>query len=201
MRSKLFPAAAALAIFAVSALPSSPASAATFVIDRAHSSVSFGVRHLLSQTKGKFANFEGRVEMDAEKRDSIKVTGSIEAASIDTGDEERDKHLRGADFFDVAKFPTITFQASELTDVNAERNKGKLKGQLTMHGVTKPIIIDVRWFGIQKDPWGNLKAGFSGVTTLNRKDFGIEWNKALDAGGLLIGEDVKIELNLEAYVK
>jgi len=185
----------ALAFFA------SPAAAATLKIDEAHSSVSFGIRHLLSTTKGQFRKFEGTVRIDPDKRDSVKVSGSIEVASIDTGDAKRDAHLRGEDFFNVDEFPTIAFEASELTQVNDDRSAGKLGGTLTMHGVTKDIVIDVEWFGVQTDPWKNTKAGFRGELTINRKDFGIVWNKALDTGGYVLGDEVKIELELEAYVK
>ncbi|MFT5042026.1 MAG: polyisoprenoid-binding protein YceI [Hyphomicrobiaceae bacterium] len=185
---------------AVLSLAASPATAdvVSYTIDNSHSSVQFKIRHLLSKTSGQFGTYEGTFTLDPDKRDSVSIEGNIDVASIDTRDEDRDKHLREADFFDVEKFPTITFKASELTDVNDDRTKGKLNGSLTMHGVTKPVILDVEWYGTTTDPWGNKKAGFAGFTTLNRKDFGIVWNKALDAGGFVVGEEVEIEIQIEA---
>ncbi|MFT4571023.1 MAG: polyisoprenoid-binding protein YceI [Candidatus Binatia bacterium] len=185
---------------AVLSLAASPATAdvVSYTIDNSHSSVQFKIRHLLSKTSGQFGTYEGTFTLDPDKRDSVSIEGNIDVASIDTRDEDRDKHLREADFFDVEKFPKITFKASELTDVNDDRTKGKLNGSLTMHGVTKPVILDVEWYGTTTDPWGNKKAGFAGFTTLNRKDFGIVWNKALDAGGFVVGEEVEIEIQIEA---
>ncbi len=191
---------AVAAAFAATVLIAAGADATTLKVDPAHSSVRFGVRHLLSKTTGTFGTFEGTVELDTGKRDAVKVSGVIDVASLDTGDEKRDKHLRAPDFFDVATYPKIEFSAGKLSDVNEARNKGKLEGSLTMHGVTKPVVLDVEWFGVQNDPWGNTKAGFSATTTVNRKDFGISWNKTLDSGGFLIGEDVEIEINVEAFV-
>ncbi len=179
-------------------LTAAPAQADTYKVDAVHTSVAFQIRHLLTKTSGKFAEFEGTIEIDPQARDTLEVTGSIETASIDTGDEERDEHLRGEDFFNVEKYPKITFKAGELTDVNDDRTKGKLSGSLSMHGVTKPIVLDVEWFGTTTDPWGNKKAGFAGTTTVNRKDYGIIWNKALDSGGFVIGNEVEIEINVEA---
>ena len=109
-------------------------------------------------------------------------------------------HDRTADVFDVAKFPKITFVGSKLIDVNADRTKGKLEGTLTIKDVSKPVVLDVEWYGIAKDPFGNEKANFSGKTTVNRKDFGIIWNKTLDAGGYLVGDEVVIEINVEAQI-
>lgn len=181
-------------IFAASA----QAEMVTYTVDKSHSTVGFKIRHLLSRTSGQFHDYDGTIKIDPEKRDGVEITGEIRVASIDTNEEDRDKHLLNEDFFDVAKYPTITFKASKLTDVNADRTKGKLEGEMTMHGVTKPIVLDVSWFGTVTDPWGNKKAGFSGSTTVNRKDFGIVWNKALDAGGVVLGEDVEVLIEIEA---
>lgn len=181
-------------IFAASA----QAEMVTYTVDKSHSTVGFKIRHLLSRTSGQFHDYDGTIKIDPEKRDGVEITGEIRVASIDTNEEDRDKHLLNEDFFDVAKYPTITFKASKLTDVNADRTKGKLEGEMTMHGVTKPIVLDVSWFGTVTDPWGNKKAGFSGSTTVNRKDFGIVWNKALDAGGVVLGEGVEVLIEIEA---
>ena len=179
---------------------SASAAETTYEVDKAHSNVLFKIRHLLSHTAGKFGDFRGTITIDPEVRDSVKVAGSIEVASIDTDEPDRDAHLLKADFFDAATYPQITFTADRLTDVNADKTKGKLAGTLTMHGVTKPVVLDVQWFGTATDPWGNRKAAFSGTTTINRKDFGIAYNKVLDSGGLLIGDEVLIEINVEAQI-
>jgi len=172
----------------------------TYEIDRAHSSIVFKVRHLLSKVPGRFKKFSGTIVVDADKRDTVNANASIDVASIDTDEAKRDDHLRSPDFFDVAKFPTITFKGSKLTDVNSDHTKGKLTGDLTIRDVTKPVVLDVEWFGKGKDPWGNEKIAVAGTTTLNRKDFGIIWNKTLDSGGYLVGDEVEIEINVEAQV-
>jgi len=172
----------------------------TYAADPVHSNIIFKIRHLLSKTTGQFKKYTATVEIDPEKRDTVNVTATIETASIDTDDAKRDEHLRAADFFDVAQFPAMTFTGTKLTDVNAEKTKGKLEGTLTIKGVAKPVVLDVEWYGTAVDPWGNQKAAFSGTTKINRKDFGIIWNKSLDAGGYLIGEEVDIEINIEAQI-
>lgn len=172
----------------------------SYEVDKVHSNVIFKIRHLLSKTTGQFKDYTASVQIDPEKRDSVNVVAKIDASSIDTGDAKRDAHLRGEDFFDVAKFPAITFTGSELTDVNADRTKGKLRGTLTIKGVARPVVLDVEWHGTATDPWGNRKAAFSGTTTINRKDFGIIWNKTLDGGGYLVGDEVEIEINAEAQI-
>lgn len=172
----------------------------TYEIDKSHSGITFKIRHLISKVPGQFNKFDGTIEIDPEKRDTINASATIDVASIDTDNQKRDDHLRSADFFDVAKFPAITFKGGELTSVNADRTRGKLEGTLTMHGVSKPVVLDVEWYGTAVDPWGNQKAAFSGTTSLNRKDYGIVWNKALDAGGYLLGEEVDIEINIEAQL-
>lgn len=172
-----------------------------YEVDGAHSDVSFRAQHLLSRVRGQFRRFSGTVTIDPDKRDAVAVKGTIEAASIDTDEPDRDTHLKSADFFDVTKFPEITFEAGELREAGADRKKGKLAGTLTMHGVSRPIVLDVEWLGTATDPWGNRKAAFTGRATLNRKDYGIVWNKALDAGGFLVGDFVEIELTIEADEK
>lgn len=190
--------AALVVAFAVtSALIAPPAFATTYSVDPSHTSVIFKVRHLLGKVTGRFHKFDGTVDLDPVQRDAVSVTGSIDVASIDTDEAKRDEHLRSPDFFDAAKFPKITFKAGALSAVNADKTKAKLTGELTMHGVTRPIVLDVEWFGTVTDPWGNKKAGFDGTTKLNRKDFGMVWNKALDSGGLLVGDEVEIELHVE----
>jgi polyisoprenoid-binding protein YceI len=179
-------------------LPSTAAVAKTFKIDKAHTSVTFRVGHLFSTVTGRFTDFDGQITFDDAKPLETKVVGSIAAASINTDNEKRDNHLRSADFFDVEKFPTITFSADKVTDVDQGAHKAKLHGTLTMHGVSRPIVLESQFLGAGKDPWGNAKAGFRGTTRLNRKDFGLSWNQALETGGVLVGEEIEIVIDVEA---
>ncbi len=187
-------------LLATVATTSAYADIITYEADKAHSNIIFKIRHLLSRTTGQFKDYKATVMIDPQKRDQVNVVAEIETASIDTDEAKRDEHLRGEDFFDVKKFPKMTFTGSKLTDVNAERTKGKLEGKLTIKDVSKQVVLDVEWLGTATDPWGNQKAAFSGTTKFNRKDFGIVWNKTLDAGGYLIGEEVEIEINIEAQI-
>ncbi|MCU0304321.1 MAG: YceI family protein [Thermoanaerobaculales bacterium] len=175
------------------------AGAATYTVDKTHSGVDFKVRHLVSKTPGKFTDFEGTIVADLANLDASSVTFTIKAASIDTGNADRDKHLRSADFFDVETYPEITFTSSKIT--KAGDNSYAVTGTLTMHGVSKTVTLPVTYLGEVKDPWGNTKAGFEIETTLDRKDYGIVWNKALDAGGVLLGDEVEITINLETQKK
>jgi polyisoprenoid-binding protein YceI len=200
-RSRSFFARSALALV-LAATTATPAWAGitTYEADKAHSNIIFKIRHLLSRTTGQFKDYKATVMIDPEKRDEVNVVAEIDVASIDTDEAKRDAHLKNEDFFDVAKYPKITFTGSKLTDVNADRTKGKLEGKLTIKDVSKPVVLDVEWFGTAVDPWGNQTAAFSGTTKINRKDFGIVWNKSLDAGGYLIGDEVEIEINIEAQI-
>lgn len=166
-------------------------------IDPAHSQIGFTVRYMgLSKVPGSFGKFEGTLTLAKEDPPSSKVEAVIEAASIDTAHEKRDEHLRSADFFDVAKYPKIRFVSTR----NSPLKDGKfvMEGKLTMHGVTKPVKLDVTYDGKVKDPWGNERMGFTAVGTLNRKDFKINWNKVLDNGGLLVSDEVNITLEISA---
>jgi len=171
------------------------AQAETWAIDTAHSVLDFKVRHLFSKTGGQFGEWEGMITFDGKDLTGGSVELTIQAASIDTRNEDRDNHLRSADFFDVETYPTLTFKSTEVvkTDSGFE-----VRGDLTMHGVTKGIAIPFEYHGSGTDPWGTLRAGFSGSTTVNRKDFGIVWNKNVDKGGLLLGDDVAIDIEIEA---
>lgn len=166
-----------------------------YTIDGAHSDVNFKIRHLISKVTGRFGDFDGTVTANFENLDASSVAFSIDAASIDTDNEDRDKHLRSADFFDVEKHPEITFKSSKITKVGD--NEYAVTGTFTMIGVSKEITLPVTYLGEVKDPWGNTKAGYELSTTINRKDYGMEWNKALDAGGFILGDDVEILINLE----
>ena len=172
----------------------SAAWAGDYDIDADHSSVSFKIRHLVGKVKGDFGKFKGGFTFEKGKPGDAKATALIDAASINTGVKKRDDHLRSADFFDVKKFPELKFES---TKYDASGDEGKLHGNLTIHGVTKPVVLEVKFNGEGKDPWGNMRAGFTGTTTVNRKDFGLGWNKALETGGLLVGDDVEIALEIE----
>ncbi|MEQ1878200.1 MAG: YceI family protein [Bdellovibrionia bacterium] len=184
-------------IIAVLALfVAAPAQAGKFKLDKAHGEVGFKVKHLgISSVRGKFKDFDGAFEWDekAGKLENLKTT--IKAASIDTNEPKRDDHLRGPDFFDTKKFPTIEYVA---TKVEGGSKPTKIIGNLTMHGVTKEVPLDVKYEGATKDPWGGEHIGFEATGKVNRKDFGLAWNKTLETGGLLVGEEVWIEIHGEA---
>jgi polyisoprenoid-binding protein YceI len=181
------------------ALCASPAEATTYAIDQDHTTVGFKVRHLFSNVDGTFNQFEGQFEFVPGAPERWSVEATIQAASIDTRVEQRDAHLRTADFFDVEKFPTITFKSTQVTDATA--TSAKLHGLLTIRGVEKPVVLDVAIHGEGQDPWGNLRSGFTATTTINRKEFGLTWNKALETGQVLVGEDVQIILEVEGLAK
>lgn len=172
----------------------------TYVVDRPHSEADFSVRHMMSKVTGKFDDFAGTISLDRANPAASSVEFTIKTASVNTGDADRDKHLRTADFFDAAKNPEITFKSTSIKP-SKTKNVYDVTGDLTMRGVTKRVTLPVEFLGFQKDPWGNERAGFSLETTLNRKDYGINWNKALDNGGFLVGDDVKVSINLETLPK
>ena len=184
----------ALAAVAASAAPE------TFVIDRPHSEADFAVRHMMSRVTGKFDDFGGAITLDRANPAASSVEFRIKSASINTGAADRDKHLRTADFFDAEKYPEITFKSTSVKP-GKEKNHYDVTGDLTMRGVTKRVTLPVEFLGFQKDPWGQERAGFALETKLNRKDYGINWNKALDNGGFLVGDEVTVNINLEALPK
>ncbi len=175
------------------------AHAAKYEVDTDHSSVTFKIRHLLSHVQGSFNKFSGEFEYDLEKPETWNTAVTVDATSIDTNVEPRDKHLRSADFFDVEKFPTLAFKSAEVTDVTPE--SAKLHGLLTIHGVEKPVVFDLAIHGVAKDPWGNVRAGFTATVKIDRKDFGLNWNKALETGGVLVGDEVEITVDVEGLQK
>jgi polyisoprenoid-binding protein YceI len=171
----------------------------TFDIDKTHSDAAFQVRHLISKVRGRFTDFEGTVSFDeAEPRNST-VSFTIQAASIDTGVKDRDAHLRSNDFFAVHEHPTITFRSTAITPRGA--NTFDVAGDLTMRGVTRAVVIPIDYLGAAVDPWGNQKIAFEGEVTLNRKDFGLNWNAAIETGGFLVGDEVKVSLSIQAAGK
>jgi polyisoprenoid-binding protein YceI len=170
--------------------------AGTWSIDDAHSSVGFVVRHLVAaKARGRFGEFSGTITI-AERPEDSSVEVEIAAASVDTGHPDRDAHLRTPDFFDVEQFPTLTFRSTAVRAAGDERYA--VDGDLTIHGVTRPVTLDLVYGGVVRDPFGNDKAIFSAETEVNREDFGLTWNQALETGGVLLGKNVRIELEVEA---
>lgn len=169
--------------------------AAVYKVDLDHTSLSFKIRHLLSYVQGQFKDFEGTFEYDPEHPENSKAEGVVKAASIDTNVAPRDKHLRSKDFFDVEKFPTLTFKSTKFETAGPE--KAKMEGLLTIHGVEKPVVFDVDIHGVAKDPWGNVRAAATATVKINRKDFGLTWNQAVETGQFLVGDEVAITLEVE----
>jgi polyisoprenoid-binding protein YceI len=174
---------------------------ATWTIDPDHSNVGFKVRHLMvSNVKGSFEKHSGTVEINDKDITKSKVEVSIDTNSINTNVAKRDEHLRSADFFDVAKHPTMTFVSKKVA--KAGKVKLKVTGDLTLHGVTKEVVLDVAELSKEsKDPWGNIRRGATATTKINRKDFGLVWNKALETGGVAVGEEILITLEIEMIKK
>jgi polyisoprenoid-binding protein YceI len=165
-----------------------------FTIDKAHSEAVFQVRHLITKVRGRFTDFEGTFEYNEAHHELSSVTFSIKAASLDTHAADRDTHLRSVDFFDVENYPTITFASTKVTGSGGQL---QVFGPLTIRGISKDIILPVSYLGGAKDPWGNVRAGFETEITLNRKDFGLNWNAALETGGFLVGDEVKVTLSVQ----
>jgi polyisoprenoid-binding protein YceI len=170
--------------------------ARTLEIDRSHSEVAFQVRHLLSKVRGRFGEFSGTIQYDETNPQNSRVDVTIQARSIDTAEADRDTHLRSADFFDVDKYKTLTFTSTSVTPRGG--NNYDVAGNLTVHGVTKEVTLPASFLGTAQDPWGNTKFVFEAELTLNRKDFGLTWNAALETGGFLVGDDVKVTLSIQA---
>lgn len=168
----------------------------TWTIDPMHSSVEFAVRHLMITTvRGRFTGVKGTVTLDEADPAKSTVEVVIDAASIDTREPQRDTHLRSADFFDVERFPTLTFRSTKVDGVLGE--SFALAGDLTIHGVTRPVVLDVQAEGRIKDAWGGIRSGFTATTKINRSDFGLTWNQLLEAGGVTVSDEVKISLDVQ----
>ncbi|HEY0261862.1 MAG TPA: YceI family protein [Chitinophagales bacterium] len=167
-----------------------------WAIDPTHSEIGFKVKHMMfTNVSGKFEKFEATVEAEDDNFENAKIEFSAEAASVSTGNADRDNHLKSGDFFDATQFPTLSFKATSFKKINSE--DFELTGDFTLHGVTKTITLPVEFGGLAKDPWGNTKAGFAISGKLNRKDFGLNWNATLEAGGVLVGEEVKLAIELQ----
>jgi polyisoprenoid-binding protein YceI len=188
-----------LALFLLCAAAAPLFAAETYTVDKTHSDVSFQVRHFVSKVRGNFTNFDGTIQVDAAKPEASSVVFTIKAASINTNNEDRNKHLNSPDFFDTEKFPEITFKSSKV--VPAGKDKYNVTGAFTMHGVTREITLPVTYLGSVKDPRGGERAGFELNTKLDRKEYGIVWNKTLDAGGTMLSDDVDVTISLETVKK
>jgi len=173
-----------------------PLAAAEYTVDPAHSTIGFQVRHMaISKTNGEFDDYTGTFSFERGQPETWSCEAVIQAASVNTNNEKRDDHLRSPDFFNVEDFPTITFVS---TGVRMEDDyEGVLTGDLTIHGVTKSVSLDFEFLGTVTDPWGNERAGFSATTKINRQEFGLTYNNVLEAGGLVVGDEIKITLEIE----
>lgn len=174
--------------------------ASTWSVDASHSEVGFSVRHMMvSNTKGSFKKFEGTVNLNDKDITKSTVNVSIDASSVFTDNDKRDEHLKSPDFFNVSKFPKLTFKS---TSVKKTKDGLKVTGQLSLHGVTKSVVLDVEGPSQAiKDPWGMTRRGLSARTKISRKDFGLTWNKALETGGMVVGDEIKISLEIELIKK
>lgn len=169
----------------------------TWTIDPSHTIVEFGIRHLMITTvKGRFGGVEGTIKGNPDDWADAEVEVKIDAASVDTRNEDRDNHLRSADFFEVEKYPHLTYKSTKVTKTG--ENSYTIEGELTIRDVTKPVTLEAEYLGKAVDPWGNEKIGFSAKAKVNRKDFGLTWNAPLEAGGFLVGDEVTIELEVQA---
>lgn len=182
-------------LFTAFLLSGAVAQATGFDIDPAHSGVNFKVRHMFTQVPGSFKKYSGTFDYDPKNPSAWKANVTIDASSIFTDNDKRDAHLKSGDFFDVQKFPTITFVSKSVKTTGKE--KAVVTGDLTMHGVTKSVTLLVDVGGMGKDPMGTTRAGFNATAKVKRSDFGITWNKTLDSGSLLLGDDVEIALSVE----
>ena len=185
-----------VSILAVAFMFGMSVQAAEWNLDPVHSAIEFSVRHLaISKIKGKFKEFEAKMVFDGKAVENGSAEFTIQVASIDTENEKRDNHLKSADFFGAEENPTITFKSKKISAV--KDGKFQITGDMTMRGVTKEVTFDCELHGVVQGPGGNTRAGFSAETTINRHDFGVSWSKTLDAGGLIVGNDVNLTLERE----
>lgn len=168
----------------------------TWTIDRTHSSVEFSVRHMVVSTfTAKFTSFDADIRFDENRLEESSVVATVDVASIDTGNEQRDAHLRSDDFFNAERYPTMTFRS---TKIERDGDELKIYGDLTIRDVTKPVVFTAEYGGQIVDPWGNVRMGVVAETTINRKEFGLNWNALIETGGAVVGDKVKIMLHIEA---
>ncbi|MDB4885056.1 MAG: YceI family protein [Gemmatimonadetes bacterium] len=175
--------------------PATTTGTTTWTLDASHSSIEFSVKHLMITTvRGRFAEASGTATVPGDDYTKARVEVTIQAASLDTRSEQRDQHLRSADFFDVEQFPEITFRSTRL---EGSRDSFRLTGDLTVHGVTKSVTLDVEFEGEGKDPWGGTRMGFSATTKIDRREFGLVWNQALETGGVMVSNDIKLQIEAQ----
>ena len=174
-----------------------PTTQTTWTIDPAHTEVGFSVKHLMISTvRGRFADVRGTIRLDGDDLTQASVEAEIATASIDTRQEQRDAHLRSPDFFEVEKYPTITFRSTSVERIQNDRYR--ITGDLTIRDVTREVVLEGTDEGRGRDPWGGDRLGFSAATTIDRRDFGLTWNQALETGGVLVSNEIKIAIDLEA---
>jgi polyisoprenoid-binding protein YceI len=172
----------------------------TYTIDNAHSDVGFSIRHMVfAKVRGHFTKWTAELAFDAGDPSKSSVQATIDVGSIDTREEKRDGHLKSPDFFDAAKFPAMTFKSKKVEGAGPKRYK--VTGDLTIRDVTRPVVLDLEELGSGKDPWGNQRIAFAAKTSIERGDFGLKWNQALETGGVLVGEKVDIEIDVEVIGK
>ena len=175
-------------------------SAGEYVIDGAHSHVMFKIKHMtISSVTGRFEKFKGSFTFDPNHVDKSSGSVTVDVNSVNTDVVDRDNHLKSPEFFDAAKYPEMTFKSTKV--IVKDKTHFQLAGNLTLHGVTRPITLDVEYGGTAVDPWGNTRVAFSATGTLNRKDYGLTWNKLLETGGLLVGDEVTINIEVEAILQ
>ncbi len=173
------------------------AAAGTWKIDESHTTLGFSARHaMVAKVRGQFSKFEGSFTLDATSPENSTANATIKTASLDTRNEDRDTHLKSADFLNVEQYPELTFASTAIKHTGG--NEFVLGGDLTINGVTRPVEVEVSYVGVSQDPWGGTRIGFEGHTEISRKDFGLTWNVALEAGGVLVSEKVRIDLDVEA---
>jgi len=177
-------------------------STTTWQIDPAHTAIEFGVKHMMFTTvRGSFGAFQGEVALDQSNPSASAVQVKIDAASIDTGVTDRDNHLRSGDFFDVEAFPQITFRSTQVNGAIDEGEKFEIVGELTIRDVTREVVLEATFDGTGTDPWGGSRSGFGATTKIDRRDFGLTWNQALETGGVLVGHDITITLQVQAVLQ
>ena len=165
----------------------------TWVLDNAHTEIAFVARHaMVTKVRGKFDEFDAKVVIDEENPANNSATATIKTASVNTGNEDRDGHVRGDDFFSVEQFPEMTFES---TSFDIQGDSGTVTGDLTLKGITKPVTLDVEIFGVEEDPFGNTRVGFEASTKINRKDFGVDFQAPLGSGGVLVSEQITIQID------
>lgn len=173
-----------------------------WTIDPAHTQIDFSVKHMMfTKVRGQFSDFDGTLVLDRDDPAASSVSVAIDASSIDTGVSDRDDHLRSGDFFDVERHPEITFESKHVSGALEEGGELEIVGDLTMHGVTREVTLDASFDGTGTDPWGGTRSGFAAKTRIDRRDFGLGWNQALETGGVLVGHDIEISLQVQAVLE